>query len=546
MTKRQAALLSVLSTASLILALLLSRRIWFRLDLTENKAYTISPVSRNLYAEIPDQVRITYYVSDKLASIHPIPGEIEDLLREYAARSRGRIRLLVRDPAKTNTAQVVEQLGILPQQIQTVEKDEASVATVYTGIVIEYLDKTEVLPVVFALDTLEYDLSSRIRSLVRGTEREAGVIVGDPAKQWSTDYGYLNQVLVQAGYRIRLLSPGDEISDTLPLLFVLGGVEDMDEWALYRVDRYIRGGGKVFFALEGVGVNPQYGPESWVFNDKGLLAMVSYYGATVKPELVLDNSALTIPYQTQSPSGMTQLRLIRYPLWIGVMEENGNPRHPITAGFAGVDLFWASPIDLNPQEGVAAEILFTSTPEAWLMTKDFSINPAINYLFTREQPDTTGSKILAAALSGKFPSWFLGVEKPVREGSGEELPDLPAEARESRIVVVGDTDLSSSYIQYTGGQRNLSFLIQAADWLGNDDDIIGIRNRQSQTGRLNRIFDPQERGRVMNFSRFLNVVLIPLAVIAAGFLINFRRRRSGERRPGGKGAKTGKETSHGV
>jgi ABC-type uncharacterized transport system involved in gliding motility auxiliary subunit len=542
MTRKQAALLAALSTASLILALLLSRRIWFRLDITKNQAYTISPVSRNLYTEIPDQVRITYYVSDKLASIHPLPGEIEDLLREYAARSRGRIQLLVRDPAKAGMVQTVEQLGILPQQIQTVEQDEASIATVYTGIVIEYLDTLEVLPVVFGLETLEYDLSSRIRAMVRGTEREVGVIVGDTAKQWSTDYGYLNQAFIQAGFRVRLLNPGDEIGDALPVLFVLGGAEYMDEWALYRIDRYIQGGGKVFFALEGVEVNTQYGAEARVINDRGLLAMVSFYGATLGPALVLDPSALTISYQTQNASGGAQLRLARYPLWIAVLAENGNPGHPITSGFGGLDLFWASPIDLNPREGIAAEILFTSTPGAWLMTGDFVLNPELSYRFAAEQPDTEGVKILGAALSGKFPSWFAGTAKPVREGSGEELPDMPGETGESRIVVVGDTDIVSTYIEYTQGQQNLSFLIQAADWLGNDDDIIGIRNRQTQTGRLNRITDPRDRARTMAFARLLNVAVLPLAVVAAGFFI-ILRRKPGSRRPGEIAEK---ETSHGV
>jgi ABC-type uncharacterized transport system involved in gliding motility auxiliary subunit len=545
MNRKQAALLAVLSTVSLILALLLSQRIWFRLDLTKNKAYTISPVSRNLYKEIPDQVRITYYVSDKLAAMHPLPGEIEDLLREYAAQSRGRIRLVVRDPAKANLTQRVEQLGILPQQIQTVEQDEASISTVYTGIVIEYLDQIEVLPVAFSLDTLEYDLTSRIRAMLRGTEREVGIIVGDSTKSWDTDYTFLNQALVQAGFRTRLINPGDEIRDTLPVLFVLGGAEYLDEWALYRIDRYIRGGGKVFFALEGVEVNTQYGMEGRLLNDRGLLAMVSFYGATVQPALVLDTPALTISYQTQNASGGAQLRLARYPLWIGVLAENGSPDHPVSAGFSGVDLFWASPIELNPGDGVRGEVLFTSTPDAWLMTRDFPLNPELSYRFAAEQPDTRGTKIFGAALSGKFPSWFAGVEKPRREGSDEELPDMPPEARESRLVVVGDTDLLSSFIQYTRSDQNLSFLVQAADWLGNDDDIIAIRNRQPQIGRLNRITDPAARARGMAFSRLLNVALVPLAVVALGLVAALRRRRPGDKPLTGVKPQK-KEISHGV
>jgi ABC-type uncharacterized transport system involved in gliding motility auxiliary subunit len=210
-----------------------------------------------------------------------------------------------------------------------------------------------------------------------------------------------------------------------------------------------------------------------------------------------------------------------------VLGENGNPEHPVSSGFSGVDLFWASPIELNPPEQVTGEILFSSTPGAWLMTGNFVTNPDPQNRFDREAPDTQGVKTLAVALSGKFPSWFEGLPKPVREGSPEELPDRIGETRDSRIIVIGDTDFASFLMQYAQAQRNLDFLVQAADWLGNDDDIIGIRNQRSRIGRLDRILDQERRERLMAFSRFLNVVLIPLGVIMTGIFFAWRRKKTG-------------------
>ncbi|MDR2071562.1 MAG: GldG family protein [Treponema sp.] len=525
MTKKQTSVLTILSIAALALALLISQRLWVRLDLTKNKAYTISRVSRNLYNEIPDQVRITYYVSDRLASVVPIPGEITDLLREYAAYSRGRILLTVKDPVKANLVEEVERLGIQGQQIEIVERDEAGFATVYTGILIEYLDRTEVLPVVFSLETLEYDLTSRIRSLVRGADREIGVIVGDAGKQWSTNYGYLDQALTQAGFQVRTIGAGEEIADTLPALFVLGGMEDLDDWALYRIDRYIQGGGKALFALEGVAVETQTGITARELNDQGLLAMIASYGAQVKPALVLDRTAQTLSYQTGGRGGFLEYRMVRYPHWIGVTGQNGNGGHPISASFAGADMFWSSPVELNPPAGIEGTILFTSTPEAWLQTKDFQVNPDMDFAFTQEMEETKGTKVLAAALAGKFPSWFAGKDKPVREGSSEELPDPPGTSGDARIVVIGDTDMASLMF-IRNRQPNLNFLIKAADWLCNDDDIIGIRNRSILAGRLEKIVDIEKRIVAMSFARALNVIVIPLAVIVAGLLIALRRRRT--------------------
>jgi ABC-type uncharacterized transport system involved in gliding motility auxiliary subunit len=209
-----------------------------------------------------------------------------------------------------------------------------------------------------------------------------------------------------------------------------------------------------------------------------------------------------------------------------VLNQNGNPDHPVTAAFGGLDVYWESPLELNPPEGVDAVPLFYTTADAWSQTKNYSANPEMSYLFQQEAGETRGPKIMGAALSGKFPSWFAGVSKPVREGSEEELPDMPAEPRESRIIVIGDSDFASTLVQYTRSDRNFDLLIKAADWLGNDDDIIGIRNRLPQSGRLDKITDQSARVKAMAFARYFNIVFIPLAVIALGIFRSIQRRRS--------------------
>ena len=525
MTKKQITIITALSIVAFVLAILVSSRYWLRLDLTKNKAYTISKVSRNLHREIPDPVNITYYLSDRLRTIYPVLGEIEDTLREYAAYSRGKIRLVVRDPVKAGLTSTVEELGIHPFQIDSVEQDQVSRSVVYSGIVIEYVDKLEVLPFVGSTNTLEYDLTSRIRAMVSNTERQIGVIVGDSFRNWEEDYRYLNMTLTGAGFRIRQLSPGDEIPDNFPGLFVLGGVEDLDELALYRIDRFIQMGGKVFFAVKGVYIDTVHGTvEARLQNSLGLLEMIASYGVIVRPELVLDRNALFLQYQTRTPQGMIQRRITRYPLWISVSRDNGNPLHPVSSNFGGLDLYWASPVEIMPPYNVDAEMLFTTTREAWLQRENFYTSPEIPYMLEIEAAETRGAKILGAALTGTFPSFFRGVEKPL-----EDLPDIPANARPSRIIVVGEVDFASNLLAETEAVYNLDFLTRAADWLVSDDDIINIRSRQPQTGRLDKITDSSKKIAAMRFSQTLNIIIIPAFVIAAGLFLAYKRRREGKK-----------------
>jgi ABC-type uncharacterized transport system involved in gliding motility auxiliary subunit len=197
----------------------------------------------------------------------------------------------------------------------------------------------------------------------------------------------------------------------------------------------------------------------------------------------------------------------------------------VSAGFEGLDLFWSSPLELHARDQVEAVPLFTSTPEAWAMKDTFYTSPDVPYLFEVDAAATRGTKILGAALSGVFSSYFAGSPKPIREGSEEELPDMPQTASPSRIIVVGDTDFATNLIGATGGRYNLDFLLRAADWLASDYDIMGIRNRQPPAGRLDRIIDPEKRVSAMRFSQIVNVGLVPLLVIAAGLVLAWRRRQ---------------------
>ena len=553
MTKKQATTITLLTIIAFVLVIMVSSRLWFRLDITKNKTYTISAVSRNLHNEIPDQVRITYFVSDRLKSIHTLPGEIEDLLNEFAAYSRGKIRFISRDPVKSNMVQFTEQFGIVPLQYQTMEQDQASIVTVYTGITIEYLDQIDVLPMVFSresgapstLETLEYDLTSRIRSLVRGSARTLGIIVGDTNRRWDDDYRVLQGSFLQAGYQPRLLTWGEEIPESIPALFVLGGVEDLHETALYQIDRYIQTGGRVLFTVKGVHVDISGNLEARLMVDGGLLEMLEWYGVGVLPELVSDVTALTMQYQTQTASGMRQIRLIQYPQWIRVRNENRNPDHPVSANFAGLDLYWASPLYLIEREGVTAAPLFSSTRDAWTMREPFQISPELAGMMNRDAASTSGRKILGASLSGIIPSFFADKPKPFLSDE-TELPDMPFEARPARLIIVGEIDFATSFLGVTNGQHNLDFLVQTADWLSNDDDIIGIRPRTVSTERLDKIISPDQQIAAMRFARITNVYIVPLLVVFAGIFLALRRRAKSQLRAinGGTVNDSGSEKEH--
>jgi gliding-associated putative ABC transporter substrate-binding component GldG len=522
--RQQELLLFILALAVVAFVGIDSVRFFTRFDMTENGAYTISSVSKNLFREIPEQVQVTYYISEKLEKMHPMPKQIEDLLNEYSAFSHGKIRVSIVDPAKTASEAAVERLGVLPQQIQTVEQNEQSVAMVYTGIVIQYLDRTETLPVVFATDTLEYELSSRIRKIVRNQQKVVGVVVGDAGKNFSQDFQTLQQSL-QRSFTVRELQPGQDVPADVSVLFVLGGT-GLDDFDLYPIDQYIMRGGHTLFAVPGVDVDAQQTLTATAVTNDSPLTAIATYGVQIGKQLVLDKSSLTVPFQTASPLGGMMINLVQYPHWISIRSENVSTKNPITSRFAGLSLFWPSPLEARKVDGVKAEPIVNSTGQAWLQTKNFVTTPnAGPAAFYAEQGSTTRKYVLAYALSGEFQSYFAGKPIPVRKGTKTDWKDTLAKGRDTRMIVVGNSAFATELQQYSRNTGNIDFLLNSADWLSSDDDLLSIKTRVTHEITLNRIQDPAQKAAAAFWAEAVNVVFIPLLVIFFAVWRTAKRRK---------------------
>lgn len=519
--RKQETLLLVLTLGALALTGIASVIFHARLDLTASKAFTLSETTKKLHLELPEKVRVTYFVSGNLADRHPGPAAVEDLLREMESSSRGKISLRIVDPKDDATE--AESFGVAPQQMQIVDRSEQRVALVYSGIAIEFLDRFETIPLVISADTLEYDFVKAVRSLVSSVTPVAGFLVGDGDKTVGVDYRTLAASVQRSGYEIREVQRGSPVDPDITLLFVLGNAA-MDRYDAWFVDQYLMAGGRVFFAVKGVDINPEYGLQAAALPEGGLLGMLSTYGIDLGRELVLDQSNLTVPFQSQNPRGGMSIQYIRYPHWIVLDPRNANLDHPMTVRLAGLDLYWPSPIRLKPVQGVAYDELAKTSSRSWLQTKDFATGPGDTTLYALERDVTSGQYLVAVAATGRFRTAFQAGDTPFREGA-EPLGQGLAVSPETRLVVVSSADFLTELMRMSDSTFNVSFALSAADWLGSDDDLITIRSRLDADRRLNKIQDETTRSMLVFLTYLVNLALIPFCVILVGLLRSWKRRQ---------------------
>jgi ABC-type uncharacterized transport system involved in gliding motility auxiliary subunit len=521
--KRRSLVILLLSLAVIVAAVLVTDRFSLRLDLSADGDNTLSKASRQLYKEIPEQVRITYYISTLLSDRHPGPRSVEGLVRSLAAASHGKIVAEVSDPASGKKESAVEALGVSAQRMQVVEKNEQRVAVVYSGIVVQYLERTEVLPFVISTDTLEYDLVKAIKAAVTDKKQVASILVGDADKSLANDYQTLSAALKKSGWDAKEVRSGEAIPPETSVLLVIGN-SALDDYDAYRIDAYLALGGRALFAVKGVDVQVRQGLTASALKNDAILRALESYGVKVDRDLVLDASSLTAPFQTMSPMGGQAISYVRYPPWVMTRPENRDAKNPLTARSEGLDLFWPSPLELQPKAGVEESALVKTTPKAWLQKDHFAIAPEDAGQYAAEAGSTTGQYLLAASLSGVLPSAYAGKPVPARAGAAA-LPALPPSSRASRILVVGSSDFANDLMTITESTFNASFLVSAADWLSSGDDLVAIKTRGNRDSRLSKVEDPDVRSTLVSLAYIINLALVPLLVIAFGFARSYRRRR---------------------
>ncbi len=149
--------------------------LFFRIDLTGNKVYSLSPVSKKVAATLTEPLTIKVFFTKDLPAPHNTTEMyLRDLLNEYALQNKSKFKVRfynvsaetegLNDAARENQ-QMAREYGIQPVQIQIVEQDELKFKQAYMGLVMIHGDIIERIPTITSTDGLEYKLTTAIQKL---------------------------------------------------------------------------------------------------------------------------------------------------------------------------------------------------------------------------------------------------------------------------------------------------------------------------------------------------------------------------------------------
>jgi gliding-associated putative ABC transporter substrate-binding component GldG len=507
-----------------------SFRHFFRIDLTENKQFTISDSTRKILAGLDDIVNIKVYLSRKLPPyMLTITDQVKDILEEYEVCSEGNIDIEYIDPSEDpSMQQKLRFMGIPQLRLNIIEKDQAAITDVYMGLAVLYGDSKEVIPALTDIATLEYELTSKILRATASEVCSIGFLAGhgepDLQKQLST----MNSELKEQYYTQKVeTSEGQKIPGDVAAL-VVAAPKKLSDRDLFEIDQYIMSGGKVLFLIDTIGIEGK--SMQGLPLGCSIEGLVQHYGITVLPELVLDQLNAQASFQ----SGPYSL-LIPYPFWVRTIRESVEGDHPIINGLESMVLPWASPLEIHAEKtkDKTVAVLAQSTDYSWTQKQFFDLSPRED-MFPPE--DMMKKQIMAVAVSGKFKSFFADMEVPPVEKmeEGEKAEDrirpqaqkpvdekrsVIKQSPETKIIVVGNSRFITDnfYVQFDG---NRTFFLNTIDWFTIGNQLMDIRSRE--TGERPLYIVPEKS---KTFVRFVNMFGISILLAAFGLVQYCMRRR---------------------
>jgi ABC-type uncharacterized transport system involved in gliding motility auxiliary subunit len=158
--------------AVVVLLNLVGSTLFFRVDLTANRMFSLSEASRSAVATLSEPLTVKVFFTGRLpAPYNNVERYLRDLLAEYgvAGNRYFNYQFYTLSEEKGEEAdrnrQIAQDYGIHPVQIQKFEQDEVRFQKAYMGLVMIHGDLIETIPAITSTEGLEYKITSKIRKM---------------------------------------------------------------------------------------------------------------------------------------------------------------------------------------------------------------------------------------------------------------------------------------------------------------------------------------------------------------------------------------------
>ena len=498
-----------------------------RVDLTKEKAYTLSDGTKAILKGLQSPVKIRFYFTQiqgatpESVFLKGYGRRVEDLLAEYKQAARGNLVIEKYDPQPDSDAEDRARLdGVEGEALQNGEK-------FYLGLAVSKLDQSQAIPFLAPNRErqLEYDLSRAISRVVAPEKPVIGImsplpLFGMPSNPMMMQMGQQGQAPwtlvteLKNDFTVeRVAMDVDKIADNIKVLMVIHPREISDK-AQFALDQFVLRGGKLIAFLDPLPLmdsreqNQMMGsiPNAGSNLDKLLKAWGISFDTT---KVVAD-----MTFKMQIGRGN---RPQDAPAFLSVTPIGIDPEDIVTGQIDNIWLPFAGAFTGTPVAGLRETVLLKSTTASQLVD-GFMANMSGENIIKEFKPSGI-SYAMAVRLTGKFKSAFPN-GMPAEKKEGEDKSETPAVAPqetlkeskgENTVILVGDADMLNDNFALRQMQSpfgnvampmngNLNFAQNAVEQMSGDSNLIKVRSRAIQ----NRPFEVVKQMQTAAEDRYRN------------------------------------------
>ena len=477
--KQKLFIITTLIIAILLVVILLSNEFHFRLDLTDEKQFTLSDATIDILKNLEEPITIKAYFSKDLpASISKTRKDFQEMLIEYSKRADGNILYEFINPnEKESTENEAVQNGIQPVMITVREKDQAKQQKAFLGASISLGEKKEVIPFMQPGTAMEYALSTAIKKISLENKSAVGFVQGhgEPTLQ---EIGQLREQL-NVLYTISEIKLADTVSipDQVKTIAIIRPTDSIPHSHFEKLDAFLSRGGRIVIAMNRVDGDLQNNYGSPV--STGLESWLQRKGIEVDPDFVVDAKCGSVTMQQQQ-GFFTMQSQVAFP-YIPLVGKFAD--HPVSKGLENVLFQFVSSIKYTGDTTKRFTPLAMSSEQSNILKTPLSFD--IQKQWTKEDLPLKNIT-LAAAIEGKL--------------SG---------STNSKMVVIADGD----FIINGGGQQprkvqpdNVNLVSNAIDWLSDDTGLISLRTKGVTSRPIDELQDSTKT--ILKYTNFLLPILL--------------------------------------
>ncbi len=551
----------------LILALVavnyLASLVHYRIDLTAEKRFTLSPATKKLLKGLNDQVTIDVLLAGDLpADFRNLRNQAEELLGEFREITRSNIQLRfarpgegMEDDEKQALLRWLDSLGIHPTNVRVQIKagESQSESLVYPAALVSYQGKMVPVDLLQGQDLsgglntlntaaalLEYKFAAAIQKATQREPAIVGYLVGNGQPLSYNVYDLIEHVL-KPNYGFGFV-PIDSVPviplDFDALIMVKPTTRFTDQQKL-KLDQYVMHGGKLIWMIDNLYAEMDSlmrTQSDFVAFDRGLNLedQLFRYGARINADLLQDLECDKLPLAVGNFGDQPQMQLVPWPYFPLLSSYND---HPIAKNLNRVLSVFPNSVDTVEAAGIRKTILLASSANSRTLSTPAIVS--LNSVRTEEDISTFNKHHIPVAvlLEGKFSSLYanrISAADADTLANHYHQPFLPAAAQENKMIVIADADIAANVVTQNDGPlamgtnqftkiqyANREFLLNCIEYLTNPSDILSTR---SKTLTL-RLLDPAKVDKQKTNWQVLNTGLPVLLILIFAFIYQFIRNK---------------------